>query len=57
MEPPIDDRDVDSILSGVFHLNANLAEIADDVKAIRLLLENGDEEEEEEEDDGQGPSA
>ena len=37
MEPPIDDRDVDSILSGIFHLNANLAEIADDVKAIRLL--------------------
>jgi hypothetical protein len=51
VETPFDERDVDSILSGIFHLNANLAEIADDVQAIRLLLEDGDEEEEEEKDD------
>jgi len=56
VEPSFDERDVTGILSGVFHMNANLAEIAEDVWAIRLLLED-DDEEEEEEDDGQGPPA
>jgi len=54
VEPSFDERDVSSILSGVFHMNANLAEIAEDVWAIRLLLEAGDEEEEEE-NAGEGP--
>jgi len=58
VEPAFDERDVTSILSGVFHLNANLADIADDVWAIRLHLEEDDEEEEEdEEEDRQGPSS
>jgi len=37
-------------------MKANLVRIADDVRAIRLLLEDGDEEEEEE-DGEEGPSA
>ena len=57
MEPPFDERDVTSILSGIFDMKANLVEIADDVRVIRLLLEDDDEEEEDEEDDGQGPPA
>jgi len=57
VEPAFDERDVTSILSGVFHLNANLADIADDVWAIRLHLEEDDEEEEDEEEDRQGPSS
>lgn len=56
MEAPFDDKDVTSILSGVFDINANLAEIRDGVRIIRWLLEDGDEEEEEAEEDP-GPSA
>jgi len=56
MEPAFDERDVTSILSGIFDMKVNLARIANDIRAIRLLLEDGDEEEEEE-DAGEGPSA
>jgi len=52
VEAAFDDRDVTSILSGIFDMKANLVRIADDIRAIRLLLEDGDEEEEEEEEDG-----
>ncbi len=55
MEPAFDDRDVTSILSGVFDINAKLAEIRDELQVISWLLEDDDEEEEEEEDPG--PSA
>ena len=51
MEPGFDDRDVDSILSGVFDINANLVEIRDDLRIIRRLLEDEDGEEEEEKED------
>lgn len=54
MDAAFDERDVDSILAGVFHMNARLADIAEDIHAIRLLLEDGDEEEEEEGGDGGG---
>jgi hypothetical protein len=52
---PFDERDVTSILSGVFDINAKLEEIRGELRLIRLLMENGDdgeEEEEEEEDPG-----
>jgi hypothetical protein len=49
MEPLFDERDLTSILSGIFDMKVSLAQIANDVRAIRLLLEDGDEEEEEEE--------
>jgi hypothetical protein len=52
MESAFHDRDVTSILNGVFHMNGHLADIAEDIRAIRLLLEDGDEEEEEESDGG-----
>ena len=56
MESAFDDRDVASILSGsIFDINANLADIRDEVRVIRWLLEDEDEEEEEEE--YPGPSA
>jgi hypothetical protein len=47
---PVDREDVVAIIGGLFDANSNLAQIADDVKAIRRLLEeeNGREEEEEE---------
>ena len=40
-------------------MKSSLAQIAEDLRAIQLILEDGDEEEEEEEeeDDGEGPSA
>ena len=47
-----DDRDLDAILGGIFDMNVSLDRIADDVRVIRSLLEDGDEEEEEEEADG-----
>ena len=56
MEAPFDDRDVTSILSGIFDVKAYLAQIANDVRIIRQLLEDGDEGEEEEEEDP-GPPA
>jgi len=46
---------VTSIVNGVFYANVQLEEIADDIRRIRLLLEDGDEEEEE--DGGEGPPA
>ena len=59
MEPEFDDRDVTSILSGLFYVNASLSDIAEDVWAIRLRLEGEDGEEEEEDtgEDGGGPSS
>lgn len=60
MEPKLDDRDVTSILSGLFYINATPSDLADDVWAIRALLEgeNGEEEEDTPEDGGgQGPPA
>ena len=50
MGAAFDERDVTSILSGVFDLNTKLERIAEDLHAIRLFLEDGDEEEEEAED-------
>ena len=50
VEPAFDERDVTTIMNGVFHMNVHLARIADEVTAIRVLLEDGDEEEEEEND-------
>ena len=55
VEPVFDERDVTSIVTGVFYANVQLEEIADDIRRIRLLLEDGDEEEEE--DGGEGPPA
>ena len=48
MDAAFDDRDKAAILSGIFHLQASLADIADDVWVIRRILEGGDDEEEEE---------
>jgi hypothetical protein len=44
----IDDGDFNAILSGIFDINAKLAEIRDDLQVIRWLLEDGNDEEEEE---------
>jgi hypothetical protein len=46
VESPLERDDVTSIIGGVFDLNAKLAGIAQDVVAIRRLLENEDGEEE-----------
>ena len=46
VEPRFDERDVAGISSGIFYMNGYLAQIADELKTIRLLLEDGDEEEE-----------
>ena len=55
MDGLLERADVDAILSGLFDINANLAEIRDELRMIRWLLEDGDEEEEEEGDpDGLG---
>ncbi|HLG09382.1 MAG TPA: hypothetical protein VI409_12005 [Gaiellaceae bacterium] len=51
MERVFDHRDVTSILSGVFDINANLVEIRDDLRIIRRLLEDEDGQEEEEEEE------
>ena len=56
VEKAFDDRDVTSILSGIFDVKAYLAQIANDLRVIRQLLEDGDEGQEEEEEDP-GPSA
>jgi hypothetical protein len=52
VDSAFDERDVDSILSGVFDINAKLSDILDELRIIRWLLEDDDEEEEEEEDPG-----
>jgi len=52
VDAPFDERDVTSILSGVFEINANLVDIRDELRIIRWLLEEDDEEEEEEDDSG-----
>jgi hypothetical protein len=39
-------EDVLATLKGVFDVNAKLADIAQDVDAIRRMMEDGDEEEE-----------
>ena len=57
VDAAFDERDVTSLLRGVFDMKASLAEIADDVRAIRVLLEDGDEEEEEDENPGEGPAS
>jgi hypothetical protein len=57
VEPAFDDRDVASILRGVFDINANLVEIRDELRVIRWLLEDGDGEEEEEEEEDPGHSS
>jgi hypothetical protein len=41
-----------SIMAGVFNLNAKLESIAQDVAAIRRLIDDDEEEEEEAADDG-----
>jgi hypothetical protein len=46
MEPVLVRADVDAALAGLFDLNARLATIGDDIRAIRTLL--GDDEDEEE---------
>lgn len=52
MEPELDDRDVTSILNGLFYMQARLRDIAEDGWAIRLRIE-GENGEEEEEDTGE----
>jgi hypothetical protein len=52
MDAAFDDRDLTAIMSAVFDMRVNLDRIADDARAIRLILEDGDEEEEEADDDG-----
>jgi hypothetical protein len=44
-EPPVDRQDVSSIIGGLFEMNAKLADIAEDVSAIRAMLEEDDDEE------------
>ncbi len=56
MESSFDERDVASVFAGIFDMKASLAEIANDVRAIRVLVEDGDDEEEEEEAPEEGPS-
>jgi hypothetical protein len=56
VEREFDDRDVTSILSGRFDIDATLAETRDDVRIIRWLLEDGDEEAEADEDDPAPPT-
>jgi hypothetical protein len=46
MEPVLVRADVDAALAGLFDLNARLATIGDDVRAIRTLLGNDEDEEE-----------
>ena len=46
------ERDVNAVLTGIFDMKANLAQVAGDVRAIRLILEDEDEEEAEEEENG-----
>jgi hypothetical protein len=52
VDAAFDERDVTSILSGLFDINGRLAEILDELRAIREVLEDDGEEEEEEEDPG-----
>lgn len=51
VDATFDDRDVQSVMGGIFDIRATLEEIRDDLRVIRWLLEDGDEEEEEEEAD------
>jgi hypothetical protein len=51
-----DERDVTSILSGVFDIRSYLAHIAEDLHIIRELIE-GDDDGEETEDEEPGPSS
>lgn len=44
----LDDRDVGSIIAGIFDMNMKLDLLVQDVRAIRDLLDSNDEEEEEE---------
>jgi hypothetical protein len=56
VEQPLDERDVTSILSGLFYVQASLSDMAEDVWAMRVRLEGVDEEDEEDEGvDGGGP--
>jgi hypothetical protein len=61
MSSAFDERDTTAILSGLFHLQATLSEIADDVWTIRRILggedDEGEEEDPGEDDGGQGPLA
>jgi hypothetical protein len=45
---PLDDRDVGSIIAGVFDMNTKMDVLVQHVRAIRELLDEDDEEEEEE---------
>jgi hypothetical protein len=42
MDLPFDRLDVDSILRGIFEVNANTADAVTELKTIRRLLEDGD---------------
>jgi hypothetical protein len=55
VEAPFERGDAKAILSGVFHMNAHLADIARDVRVIRLLLDDDDEEAEEDDEDDRDP--
>jgi hypothetical protein len=46
VELPFDRADVDATLSGLFDLNDRVERVADELTAIRRLLEDDDEEEE-----------
>jgi hypothetical protein len=46
----VESEDAISIIEGVFQMNARLGDIADDVRAIRRLLEEDDDGDERDED-------
>lgn len=45
-EPPLDKDDVEAILTGLFDANVRLVDVAENVVAIRRLLEEDEQEEE-----------
>ena len=45
-EPPLDKHDVEAILTGLFDANVRLLDVAENVVAIRRLLEEDEQEEE-----------
>ncbi len=45
-EPPLDKHDVEAILKGLFDANVRLLDVAENVVAIRRLLEEDEQEEE-----------
>ena len=55
VKPAFEDRDVTAMLNAFFDTKVRLAQIGDDVRTIRLILEDGDEGEEEEAEEDRSP--